>query len=140
MNLIYCLRGPSWLWSYGSWIYNYLCNQYLSPLTLWVWTLLRRGVLDTTLCDKWHTAGRWFSPGTLVSSFNKTDCNDITEILLKVTFNTKHPPNPLYRLIMWKIKTSCWVINVQFIKLIDPRAKFYFWYNNSNQHNYEILT
>jgi hypothetical protein len=27
-----------WLWSYGSWIYNYLCNQCLSPLKLWVWT------------------------------------------------------------------------------------------------------
>jgi hypothetical protein len=26
--------GP--LWSYGSWIYNYLCNQCPSPLTLWV--------------------------------------------------------------------------------------------------------
>ena len=27
-------EGPSWLWSYGSWIYNYLCNHYqcLSPL------------------------------------------------------------------------------------------------------------
>ena len=23
-------------WSYGSWIYNYLCNQCLSPLMLWV--------------------------------------------------------------------------------------------------------
>jgi hypothetical protein len=41
-------QGTSW--SYGSWIYNYLCNQCLSPLKLeprsW------RGVLDTTLCDK----------------------------------------------------------------------------------------
>ena len=26
--------GPSW--SYGSWIYNYLCNQCVSQLTLWV--------------------------------------------------------------------------------------------------------
>ena len=26
----------SWPWSFGSWIYNYLCNQCLSPLTLWV--------------------------------------------------------------------------------------------------------
>ena len=26
-------KGASW-WSFGSWIYNYLCNQYLSPLTL----------------------------------------------------------------------------------------------------------
>jgi len=29
--------GPSWSLSYGSWIYNYLCNQCLSPLKLWVW-------------------------------------------------------------------------------------------------------
>jgi len=28
-----CMR-PSW--SYGSWVYNYLCNQCLSPLKLWV--------------------------------------------------------------------------------------------------------
>ena len=32
--------------------------------------------------------GRWFSPGTLVSSTNKIDCHDITEILLKVALNT----------------------------------------------------
>ena len=31
---------------------------------------------------------QWFSPGTLVSSTNKTDCHDITEILLKVALNT----------------------------------------------------
>jgi len=28
-----CIKyGSSWWWSYGSWIYNYLCNQYPSPL------------------------------------------------------------------------------------------------------------
>jgi hypothetical protein len=32
--------------------------------------------------------GWWFSPGTPVSSTNKTDCHDITEILLKVVLNT----------------------------------------------------
>jgi len=26
-----CLEGPSWSWSYGSWIYNCLCNQ--APIT-----------------------------------------------------------------------------------------------------------
>ena len=31
-------RGLSWSWSYGSWIYNYMCNQYLSLLTSWVRT------------------------------------------------------------------------------------------------------
>jgi hypothetical protein len=30
--------GPSWPWSYGSWIYNYICNQCLSPMMLWVRT------------------------------------------------------------------------------------------------------
>jgi hypothetical protein len=51
--------GQSWL--YGSWISNYLCNQCLSPLKLWVQPSLRRGVLDTALCDKvcqWLAAGR----------------------------------------------------------------------------------
>ena len=32
--------GPSWSWSYGSWIYNYLCDQCLSPLKSRVWILL----------------------------------------------------------------------------------------------------
>jgi hypothetical protein len=30
----------------------------------------------------------WFTPGTAVSSTNKTDGYDITEMLLKVTLNT----------------------------------------------------
>ena len=49
-----------------------------------------RGVLDTTLCDKvyqWFAVGRWFSQGTPVSSTNKTDCHDITEIWLKRALN-----------------------------------------------------
>ena len=76
-----------------SWIYNYLCNQCLSPQKLWIRTPPRswRDVLDSTLYDKvwqWLETGRWFSLHTLVSSTIKTDCHDITEILLKVTLNT----------------------------------------------------
>jgi hypothetical protein len=52
-------EGPSWSWSYGCWIYNYLCNQCLSPLTLWVGIPLRRGVIDTTLCDKSSVSGSY---------------------------------------------------------------------------------
>ena len=50
-----------------------------------------RGVLDTTLYDKvcqWLATGLWFSLGTPVSSTNKTDHHDLTEILLKVASNT----------------------------------------------------
>jgi hypothetical protein len=34
--------------------------------------------------------GRWFFPGTLVSSTTKTGRHDIDEILLKVALNTKN--------------------------------------------------
>ena len=71
-------------------IYNYLCNQQcLSPLMVWVWISIRARY--TTLCDKvcqWLATGRWFFPGSPVSSTNKTDRHDITEILLKMALNT----------------------------------------------------
>jgi hypothetical protein len=79
---------PSWSWSYVSWIYNDLCDRCISPLTLWVWFPLRRGVLDTTVCDKVY---QWlvqvvgfrrvfrFSPPMQLTG---------TEILLKVVLNT----------------------------------------------------
>jgi hypothetical protein len=50
-----------------------------------------RGVLDTTLYDKvcqWLATGQWVSPGTAVTSINKTDRHDIDELLLKVALNT----------------------------------------------------
>ena len=56
--------------------------------------IYRRGVLDTTLCNRvclWLTVGRWFSLNTPVSCTNKTDHHDITEILLKVALNTINP-------------------------------------------------
>jgi hypothetical protein len=89
MFLINIREGPSWSWSYGSWSYNYLCSQCLSPLMLWVRIPLRARC--TTLCDKicqWLVAGQWCSLSTPVSSTNKTDHHDITKILLKVTLNT----------------------------------------------------
>jgi hypothetical protein len=62
------------------------CNQCLSPLSFWFWIPLRWGVLDTTLCDmfcQWLAAGPWFSPGTLISSTNKTDRYDILKYCWK---------------------------------------------------------
>ena len=73
-------------------LFTVFCNQCLLPLTLWVRIPLRRGVLDTTLCDKachWLATGRWFSLDTPVSSTNKTDRYDITESDVK-----HHKPNP----------------------------------------------
>ena len=69
--------------------YLHVCNQCLSPLMLWVRISIKARC--TTLCDKvcqWLATGRWFSPGPPVSSTNKTDHHDITEILLKMALNT----------------------------------------------------
>jgi hypothetical protein len=56
---------------------------------LWVRISIRARC--TTLCDKvcqGLSTGRWFSPGPPVSSTNKTDRQNITEIFLKVVLNT----------------------------------------------------
>ena len=52
--------------------------------------MISNRVLDITLCVNlfhWLVAGRWFSPGTPVST-NKTDRYDISEKLLKVALST----------------------------------------------------
>ena len=68
------------------------------------------GVLDTTLCNKvcqWLATGLWFSPGTPVSSANKTDCHGIAEILLKVMwYNFKQEDK--------KLNTNLWTISKLF--------------------------
>ena len=49
-------------------------------------------ILGRSPTDWWFNVGKvaslWCFPGTPVSSTNKTDCHDITEILLKVVLNT----------------------------------------------------
>ena len=82
-----------------------LHNYFLNKLKK-VWIQLRRGVLDTTLCDKvchWHAAGQWFSLGTTVSSTNKTNCHNISEILLKVALNTITLTITHYEVLLKKI-------------------------------------
>ena len=107
--------GPSWSWSHGSYrmFYNYLGNQYLWPLVLklWVRTPFRRSALDTTLCDEicqWLATGRWFSLGPTVSSTNKTDHHDISEILLKVALNTINHPCA-YEICMYQKVNLLWI-------------------------------
>ena len=51
-------------------------------------------IVDTALCYKGCqslAAAQWFSPGTSISSTNKTDRHDIAETLLKVALNTITP-------------------------------------------------
>ena len=88
-NIFLLDKGLSWSWSYYSWICNYLCNQCLSPLTLWVWTPFMARCTQYNIM--WYslsvTCDR-FSLCIPVSSTNKTDRHTVAEILLKVTLNT----------------------------------------------------
>ena len=108
---------------------------------LWVRIALMWGVIDTTLCDKvcqWLAAGWWLSLGTPVSSTNKTECHNITEILLKVALNTitlSLPKKKTY-LIPWK---SYSFICIGFWQLLTVQIflKIFFKENLlSSQHIY----
>jgi hypothetical protein len=71
-----------------SWQSVLLVEEIEGPM-LWVQISIRAKC--ATLCDKvcqWLATGQWFSPGPSISSTNKTDCHEITEILLKVALNT----------------------------------------------------
>jgi hypothetical protein len=128
-------EGPSLSWSYGGWIYNYLFNQCLSPLKLWVWILLRRSVLDTTLCDEvcqWLATGWLFSP---VFSTNKTDRHNITEILMKVALNIITLTPVLYICVcvcvcVWLLFTAKWA-NFQ---LYHGENNLHFQWNDDEVH------
>jgi hypothetical protein len=83
-----------------------------------------RGVFDATLCDtvcQWPATGRWFSPGTPVSSTNKTDRHLITEILLKVALRTIKPTDQLKQ----SHKTNLILFSCKVRDLISMRLKLY---------------
>ena len=92
-KLLLVPRGPSWSWSYGNWIYSYLWNRCLPPLKLWCWNPVHGKLCSIQyLCDEvcqWLVASPWLS---LVSSINKADHHDITEILFKVVLSTINQP------------------------------------------------
>jgi hypothetical protein len=67
-----------------------------------------QGVFNTTLCDtvcQWLATGWWLSRGTPVSSINKIDHHDMTEILLKVTLSTINQTNHILLpfIIQWNL-------------------------------------
>jgi hypothetical protein len=54
--------GRSWLWSNDSWTYNYLCNQCLSPLKLWVRTpFIARCIRYNTVPRRDLNSHNWYT-------------------------------------------------------------------------------
>jgi hypothetical protein len=118
---ILLFKRPPWPWSYDSWIYNYRCNQCLSPLMLYVRISIRARC--TTSYDKvcyWLATGPLYSLNTPVSSTNKTDRHDITELLLKVVLSTLK--------CIWNISIFLWIY--WFLKLVNSwEKKLIGWYS-----------
>jgi hypothetical protein len=74
---------------------------------LWVRISIRE---RCTLCDKvcqWLETGLWFCPSPLVSSTNKTDRHDITEIVLVIILHTDFFFFGL-NLLLWFDKSDNW--------------------------------
>ena len=108
MNYCWCSSTVFAITNFIIWPKGQL-QTFSSPLMVRVPIPFRQAVLDTTLCDKiyqWLATGWWFSPGTLFSSTNKTDRQDITEMLLTVTLNTITLPTQTFCLPC----PSCWRI------------------------------
>ena len=126
-------HSASWPWSYGSWIYNYLCNQCLSPLILWVRISIR--ARSTTSCDKicqWFATSRWFSPGTPVSSTNKTDRNEINEILLKGALSTIKQTNKHFALFFNYCSANVKLTDWMFFNVFQHWYFFVFHFFNDS--------
>jgi hypothetical protein len=76
-----------------------------------------------------------YSPGTPVSSTNKTNCHDITEIVLKVALNTIALTSTLLniKIILRKLKSSAMFVSIYRIMVIER------WIYNENHNLYKLL-
>jgi hypothetical protein len=108
-------QGALLLWSVGSWISHYKCNQCLSPLTLW--TRIPLMARCTRYNFIWYifsvaSTGRWFSPSTPVSPSIKTDRHNILCLIKHEHYNTIYA---LAFLLRWESKKINIAISVSQI-------------------------
>ena len=92
--------------------------------------------------SQWLVTDRWFSPRTPVSSTNKTDSHDITEILLKVALDTINQPyylwirNLYFKFVLvvykWKKSKFCPFVDERRITITSHNA-IVFVSNNTNK-------
>ena len=90
--------------------YNYLCNH------------IAKHINCDKVCQRLAT-GQWFSPGTRVSSSNKTDRHDIAEILLKCGVKQHKSNIPKTYKLSW------------LHKLLQPLHFGYVIYKNMGSHS-----
>jgi hypothetical protein len=102
-NVFYC----------SSSFFKLLSSIYISSYVLKKCSTVSVSVLQMATC-------RWFSLGTPVSSINKTDCHDITEILFKVALNTIKQTSKWYIQIMYVKRSSVQSLSVYILQKPPP--------------------
>ena len=97
--------GSSLSWSRGSWFYNYLCNQCISSLMLWVRIPLMVRCIRYNIM--WYSLSVAWGRTEVFSGCSKiADLHNITEIVLKVALNTINP-NTQMRATSSDVSKSC---------------------------------
>jgi hypothetical protein len=115
----------------------YQCNRCLSQLMSGVWiSLIARCTRCNIIVYQWVVAGQWFSPGTPISSTNKTDGHDIAEILLVVMLNTITLPYchcSRVIILLWKYERNQHTFVYMYLNLIYTMYQFHqhVWFQQS---------
>ena len=113
-NIVYrfvpwCRGGPSWSvsWSYGSWIYNYLCNQCISPRTLWdriqlMTRCTRCNITWSSLSVTCRKAVVFFGYSGFLHQYTSWPprYNPISNSIVNVYYH-KIPPKSPWRILSW---------------------------------------
>jgi hypothetical protein len=92
-------RYSNWYMGRHRMVVGFTTNYAISAYHHWCCEFESRSGRDVqhyAIKCQWLATGRWFSSGPTVSSTNKTDRHDITEIWLKVALNTIKQTNKHY--------------------------------------------
>jgi hypothetical protein len=124
--------GPSWSWSYGSWIYSYPCNQCISPLTFFfIWILLttiQHYVINFVYVTNVHvyvpfivSTCRSFSRSWLITRVSR----QVSLVKQELPTLQEHPSSlPVFREV--RVARSL-VVCVMFCRSLFVLMSFIFW-------------
>ena len=129
MKFVHNMRGRRGL---DRMVVGFTTTYAISALMLWVRIAIRARC--TTFCNtvcRWLASGWWFFSGPPVSSTNKTDRHDITEILLKVVLNTIKQANKTSRQdvaeillnLVFIINQSFKICSIKIVWLIKAKVR-----------------
>jgi hypothetical protein len=98
-----------------------VCHWLLLLLLLLLWL---RKTINVLMFTFWLTTDQWLSSGPLVSSTNKTDHLDITEILLKVALNTIKQTKTIFSLNPFSFLKIFTCSKIKHTWLNNPRISY----------------